>query len=442
MYGKHMLTMKKPNGVILIFFFVVLAVTSCSQKSKMLKDVPVPGPEVAQTAVSRIDSLLGYDFSWKFSRKQTGMMPGMRADLQGKVAVPDRIYIRGTWKTGDTAEKLDNYSIEGREYKFNESLDSWERGSTGSFLDPHEHLKLVLSFGEFSFEEFDAFEREDCYVFAFKPNVYFLDPVETSEPRGLVWISIERRIPVRVQVVSGKGILTWDMSLSGIDSFADITVPFNQIRFRVHEIGAEDVALITERFLYLGFQKPDVITENGSVVFAIKAEYLSDTLLTELLTRGAVDVYLCTWPIHPIYMLSEDTSLVHEYYGEHARLLFERGVVTKPIIAMEKVFSHGVFRSFELKNDLLGDFSIYGVLTPDAMDSIAAVISKKKEEPVLSVIDGEAMLISNIRDAWMVEQRIPVARGLEGKEAVRIFSRLRREALEKDYSFTRIEKEE
>jgi hypothetical protein len=76
------------------------------------------------------------------------------------------------------------------------------------------------------------------------------------------------------------------------------------------------------------------------------------------------------------------------------------------------------------------------------MDSIAAVISKKKEEPVLSVIDGEAMLISNIRDAWMVEQRIPVARGLEGKEAVRIFSRLRREALEKDYSFTRIEKEE
>jgi hypothetical protein len=442
MYENQMVMMKQ-MWMRLSVFFLIFGAISCSQRSKTLKKVPIPGPEAAESAVSRIDSLLGYAFSWKFNRKQVGMMPKMSAELEGKVCVPDRIYLRGTWKNGEVTEKLDHYSIEGREFTFNETSHSWKRGSTGSFLDPHEHLKLVLSFGEFSFEEFDAHRREDCYVFSFKPNVYFLDPIETSEPQGKVWVSITRGIPLRIQVTAKGRLLSWDMELSGINSFGDLTVPFERITFSVPDIAnEEDIATIVGRFLYLGYEEPAVQRDEGGAVFSVSAEFLSDTLIESMLKQGSVEILLGVWPAHPIYVLREDTCLLHEQYGMEARLLFEQGVVTKPIISVARVLTDDAFGAYELRNDLLGEFSLYAVVANDARDTLSSIVTKMKDEPVVALVDGAPMLISNIRDAWLVEQQIPLAKGLQGKEAVRLFARLKGTPLSKNYTFTRIEKEE
>ncbi len=434
-----------PYRMKLVIFALALAafVTGCSQKTKTVKKADIPDAATARSAVSRIDSLLGYEFSWKFSRKQAGMMPKMRAELQGKVSVPNRIHINGSWITGTAVEKLDSYSIEGREYTFNPVSDAWERASSGSFLDPHEHLQLVLSFGEFSFEGFDSHHGEDCFVFLFKPNVYFLDPIETSEPKGQVWISIARGIPVRTRVTSKKGLLSWDMELSRINTFADLNVPFEKITFRIPDIGnAADIETIVKRFLYLGFEQPSVEREDGGAVFSVKAEDLSDTLMEAMLKQGSVEIFLGVWPTHPIYVLREDTTLLYEEYGKEARLLFERGVVTKPIISVGRILSHDAFQEFELKNDLLGAYSLYAIVSQDVRDSLSALVKKKKDEPVVALVDGSPMLISNVRDAWIVEQKIPRAKGLQGKEAVRMYARLKEKPLDKDYTFTRIEKEE
>jgi hypothetical protein len=435
--------MKNKQRIPIVLALLALFLTGCSQKHKSVKRTDIPDPAFARSAVARIDSLLGYAFSWKFSRKQAGMMPRMRADLDGKVSVPSRIHIKGSWSTGAAVEKLNSYSIDGREYTFDDASGTWEHGSSGSFLDPHEHLKLVLSFGEFSFVEFDPYRREDCSVFSFKPNVYFLDPVETSEPEGRVWISNSRGIPLRVRVTAKQGMLSWDMELSEINSFADLNVPFQKSTFRVSDIDREeDVETIIKRFLYLGFERPQADRENGSVVFRVKAEHLSDTLIESLLKRGSIELLLGAWPAHPVYVLSEDTSLLNEHYGKGARLLFERGIVTKPIIAVGSLLKHDAFDAFELRNDLLGAYSIYAVVAADAHDTLSALVSKRKDEPVVALVDGMAMHISHIRDAWIVEQKIPLAQGLEGSEAVRIYARLKEKPLEKDYTFMRIEKEE
>lgn len=426
-----------------IVFIPLLLVLSCSQRSKTLRNVPVPEPDVASSAVARLDSILGYGFSWEFSRKQVDMMPSMRAELTGRVCVSDRIFIRGTWATGDATERIDSYSIEGREYVFDRDSDSWSRGSSGTFLDPHEHLKLVLSFGEFSFEGFDTYGGEDCYVFSFKPNVYFLDPVETSEPAGEVWISITQKVPLRVEVTAKGGLLFWKMELSQINRFADLNVPFKQITFSVPDIEhIGDIETIVGRFLYLGFSEPLVERADGSARFSVKAEYLSDTLIGAMLKRGSVELLLGVWPEHPIYVLREDTALLHAEYGERARLLFEQGVVTKPIVSVRSLLSDDAFEGYELKNDLLGAFSLYGVISGRALDSLSVLVTTRKDEPVVTLVDGSPMLISSIRDAWIVEEMIPIAKGLEGKEAVRIFARLKAPPLRKGYTFTRIDKEE
>ncbi len=415
----------------------------CSQRSKTLKKAPIPEPEAAIAAVAHLDSILGYAFSWEFNRKRVDMMPEMRAQLAGRVCVPDRIFISGTWKTGGTTARLNHYSIEGREYLFNKASEVWERGTSGSFLDPHEHLKLVLSFGAFSFEGYDVYKQEECYIFSFKPNVYFLDPVEISEPAGEVWISIKERIPLRVEVTSKGGVLFWKMELSHIDEFADLNVPFQEMSFRIPRIEhADDIETIVRRFLYLGFSEPVAVNDGQGALISVKAEHLSDATIESMLKRGSVELLLGVWPEHPIYILREDTSLLHAEYGEGAQLLFEQGVVTKPIISIRSLLKDDAFEGYELRNDLLGAFSLYATISKGALDSLSVLISSRQDEPVVALVDGVPMLISNIRDAWIVEQQIPIAKGLEGKKAVRMFARLREKPLREDYSFERIEKEE
>lgn len=428
-------------AVFLLFLAVVL--TGCAPRSKGLGKGTVPDASFAESAVAGIDSLLGYVFSWEFGRKQMGMIPRMSGALKGRVGVPDRIHIEGAWGAGTATERVDIFSIEGREYTFDRQTESWKRGSSGLFLNPHEHLKLVLSFGEFSFAEHGSCGGEDCYVFSFKPNVYFLDPVETSEPAGKVWISVKRQIPLRVRITAKKNQLSWDMKLSKINSFADLNVPFKDITFNVPSLANEDDReTIVGRFLYLGFEEPAVERNDGGTVFSVKAENLSDTLIESMLKRGTVELFLGVWPSHPIYVLREDTALLHKEYGENARLLFERGVITKPIISTDRILTRDAFQEYELKNDLLGAYSLYAIVSQEARDSLSTVVANKRDEPVVVLVDGYPLLISNIRDAWIVELRIPLAKGLQGKEAVRIYARLRERLLEKDYGFLRVNKEE
>ncbi|TET24304.1 MAG: hypothetical protein E3J78_01390, partial [Candidatus Cloacimonadota bacterium] len=285
--------------IFVLYLLIGLCGAGCTRKVFMSERRELPDAAVAAASVAKIDSLLGYSFQWTFGRKRIGLIPEMRGELAGKVSVPDRIYISGSWKTGDVIEKIQAYSIEGKEYTFDAESKVWKRGKGSSYPDPFEHLKLVLSFGEFTFIKVDIQNKTECYLFSFKPNVYFLDPIESTEPEGLLWVAIQSGIPVRVKVKAKKNLINWNMVLSDINTFASLSVPFRSLFFRVHDIAEDDIAVIVERCVFLGYGKPDRVQKNGDAVFSIKAESISDTFLTAILKKGDVQVFVGTWPKDP-----------------------------------------------------------------------------------------------------------------------------------------------
>lgn len=421
----------------LLVLFSILA--GCTHMIVRTKEEQIPDESVAISSIARIDSILGFFFDWQFGREKIGLMPELKAEFSGKVSIPDRIFLKGTLRTGDIVEKINTYTIEGKEYTYNKETQIWEGGAKGSFPNPLENLKLILSFGEFTFIKFDKYNNSECYLFSFKPNVYFLDPIEATKPEGFFWISEKKGPPLRIKVSSERRRLNWDMRLSKFNSFANINVPFRSQKIRVSGIKniEREVDLIMDRFIFLGYEKPDVTIEKiGDVVFSIKAERLSDSIISDILRKGKVDLYIGTWPKDPIFELKENRKLVCEKYGEGAQLFFERGIVTKPVIAVKKILSRDALHSFELKNDILGEYSIYAYLKSEGGDSLKKIVENYLDEPMVVVVDDRAVSVSLIRDTWLVENKIPIVKGLKGNESISIFTKLKNKPLEKDYDFT------
>ncbi len=436
---------RKVSKVFLSLIIISYILSGCSPKYAKRKNEVIPGEDLAFSSVARIDSVLGFSFEWKFRRKKTGLMPELKAELQGKVSLPDRIFINGEWRTGKIEDKINVYSIEGKEYTYNKETKTWEGGTESSFPNPLEQLKLILSFGEFKFERFDTYNRDRCYLFRFKPNVYFIDPAEESKAVGYLWISEKENLPIRVKVSSEKDIINWDMSLSGFNSFANINVPFRAQKIRISGIqnAKKDIDLIIDRFLFLGYEKPQAKSEkNGDVIFSVNAENLSDSIIKRIVMRGDIEFFIGAWPKEPIFELREDSNLVIEKYGDGARLFFERGVVTKPIIAIRKILSRNELQSFDIKNDVLGKFSIYTHVKSQRIESLKKIIEEHIEKPVVVVVDNTAVFISFVRDTWVLENKIPVVKGIDGEESAIIFSKLKTEPLQNDYSFELLNKEE
>jgi len=334
-------------------------------------------------------------------------------------------------------ELINMYIIEGREFIYNSKENLWEGKTRSSFPNPLEQLKLILSFGEFQFIKFAYIGRSKCYLFSFKPNVYFLDPLEITKPEGFLWILQKNGLPISVKVSSEKDELYWEMNFSNFNSFASINVPLKFRKFRILDIQNEknELELLIDRIIFLGYKKPDIEIKKNDAILSIRAEGLSDSLLKNILKKGELEIFIGEWPKDPIYKLKESSKLVQEKYGEGAKLFFEKGIVTKPIIAVKKILSNDAFNIFKMKNDMLGKYSIYGSIKPEMTDSLRKIVNDYKEKPVVFVVDDYAVSISFILDNWLVERMIPITKGLKGNESIPLFAKLKNGYLERDYNF-------
>jgi hypothetical protein len=431
--------------LILSLWMIMVVISGCSQKGGGVKGRDIPDELFAESSVARMDSLLGFSFIWRFSRQKLGMMPAMEAEFSGKVSIPDRYYLEGSWKTGSHIQSVATYSIEGDDYLYDEEEKRWKSGSPGIFPHPLEQLKLTLSFGEFEYLKRESVGDLECYLFSFKPNIYFLDPTEETEPEGLYWVSADNGFPKKVKVTSKKGEIHWEMTLSQFNSFASLSVPLEPLNIRIIGIGGndEDSRKIADRFVFLGYEKPEVsVLEDGDRIFAFRAERLPDSLVRTMIRKGVVEVFMATWPEDPIFKLREDPDLVRENYGEDAKLYFERGIVTKPIIAVRKILSTTEIDSFEIQNDMLGKYSIYAYFTQESLDSVSQIVEESKGEPLVIVVDDFAVSISRVRDSWLVEKRIAVVKGVPWEESIPVFAKIRQEPLTRSYTFQWETKEE
>jgi len=433
----------KSPVLFLSILILIFANLSCVKKSIKVEQGKVPDGKFVVSAIAGIDSILGFSYSWHFGRKKLAVLPELNANLAGKISIPDKTYIRGTWQIDNSLEKLNVYTMKERDYIYNTAAKSWQSKGKGEYPNPLDQLKLILSFGDFEFLKFDRLEGIPCYLFSFRPNVYFLDPIEATKPKGLVWISIDLKLPLKVKVQSERNLVWWEMRLNDFDTFANLSVPFESQMIEIIGIdnNRDDIEYIKNRFLFGGFEDLSVKEKKGNIILLVKAETVEESFVNEIMKKGNIDVYLGTWPTDPVYLLREDNELVKEKYGAEAKLFFERGIETKPIIIREKIFSRESFGSFSLKNDILGKSSIYANIKDEYIDSLGKIVDEKKDEPVVIVTDGEAMLVTPMRDAWLLENQIPVVKGLNNSESVLLYSRLKFGPLAQDYT-TKLKKKE
>jgi len=429
-----------------LFISILIFVGLCCTKYPIkFEKNEIPDEKTAALAVARIDSVLGFTYTWEFGRDKLSPLPKMKVKLSGKVEVPNKIYLKGTLESGDISEKLNVYSMEEKDYCYNKGKKKWESKEKGEYPNPYEQLKLILSFGNFEFVKFDKIDGVASYLFSFKPNVYLLDPIEATKPKGLIWVSIDSELPLRVKVESERRLIHWEMKLSHFNTFANLNVPFSSHKLEIVGIDckAYDLGNIKKRLFFFDFENHNEEKEsNGNVILFVQALSITDSLIKEIVKKGELEVYLGEWPRDAIYLLKQDTLLVQQKYGKDAKLFFERGIETKPIIALNKIFSNQMFGSFLLKNDMLGKASIYAEVKKDNADSLAKIVEAKKDEPAVIIIDGEAVLITRVRDSWIVENRITVTKGLNKYETMFLFSRLKFGPLAKNYMFKLNKKEE
>ena len=425
-----------------ILVFIFLLGGNCANRTITKKKSSVlPSPNIAVSAVSGIDSLISFYFDWQFERRKIGLLPEMDARFSGRFRLPDRFYIKGTWKAGTEIEKINGYSIIGKEYRFDAKEKLWKQTTGSSLPNPLEKLKLVLSFGKFRFFKFDGIDGIECYVFKFKPNVYFLDPTETTHPTGLLWIDKKRKLPVMVKVITETKEINWSMKLSHFNSIANINVPFKPYKVKIFDIASKknDISTIIKRLTFLGYNKPAINkSADNDIIFSIRSGSVSDSMLKAVFEKGEIFLYLGVWPKDPIVRLKSSPELLHNKYGKNSQLFFERGDVTKPIISTKKLLSKQDFSSFTLKNDFLGKYSIYGTVSPESRDTLTKIVTNYSDQPFVVIIDNVAVLVSVIQNSWLVENQLPITKGMGETQSSFIYAKVNGDTLKKTYHFLKI----
>ncbi|OQX56133.1 MAG: hypothetical protein B5M53_03110, partial [Candidatus Cloacimonas sp. 4484_209] len=139
-----------------------------------------------------------------------------------------------------------------------------------------------------------------------------------------------------------------------------------------------------------------------------------------------------------IVRLKSSPELLHNKYGKNSQLFFERGDVTKPIISTKKLLSKQDFSSFTLKNDFLGKYSIYGTVSPESRDTLTKIVTNYSDQPFVVIIDNVAVLVSVIQNSWLVENQLPITKGMGETQSSFIYAKVNGDTLKKTYHFLKI----
>jgi hypothetical protein len=300
-------------------------------------------PSFAQESVEKLENQSSFRFRHRFERKSAPLR--VEGDFEGTYLFPNRRSVKGILTLGDRTEKLDLVASKNSEYSLDPESGDWVERPASEETCPVAQLKKVMGLGGFKYLRRDKVGGKSTSLFSFEPSLAFLDPSMEKVLTGRIWVTERSGLPVKVEVRSKDGSLSWDMTLMAFNSPASISIPLRnsyEAEFVVtvdeREGLGKTVNTISERLALIELENVRLKSRtSGRFAIGFDSENSREEMI-ELVSRpGSLRVRLAVWPDGPVSQLSQED--IEETYGTGAELTHESGDLANALVLKEDLIT-------------------------------------------------------------------------------------------------------
>jgi hypothetical protein len=360
-------------------------------------------PSFAQESIVKLENQSSFRFRYQFQRKAAPLR--VEGAFEGAYLFPDRKSVKGRLTMGDRTEKLDFVAAGDYEYSLDPQSGDWVERPASEEACPIAQLKKAVGLGGFHYLGRDRVGGKPTSLFSFKPSLAFLDPNMEKALSGRIWVGEKSGLPVKVEVQSDDGSLSWDMTLVAFNSPVSISIPLSnsyEVEFAV-AVGEREglgrtASILSERLALVELENVRLKSRaNERFVIGFDSESSREEML-ELVSRpGSLRVRLALWPDGPVSELSHEQ--IERTYGAGAELTHESSNLANALILTEDLVT---------STDLIKSSLTYDEFSRPVVDiEYKDIISRKVEiataahvgRPLAFALDGEVLDAPIVRRA-------------------------------------------
>jgi hypothetical protein len=358
-----------------------------------------PPEVVISAALQELRDQRSVRYRWEFGVR--GEMQGdMEGSFEGWLVQVDRARVEGLWRFAGQDEKVRLRAHGDRQFRWDHTLGSWVVEPRTDESRPLAELDRILGLGGFELVGRDRWEGRECLVYSFQPNLVHLDPSMEKSLVGQIWIDEADRLPLRVWASDEESTLHWSLRFSDFGSAVEIEPPLVDryvATLQVVQPGDFSPAheLLAVRLRSCGVSLKEIQQRGeGEWEVVVAAEEDPEDLLSMMVERGEVEIWLAEWPARA--ELAEE-DLVSRY-GPAAKVVLERGRIGRPLVLTELMAGSEDLIGAQLVRREMGERVVEFALRDDAAIRLSDRTAGHTGRPLAVVLDGKVVSTVVVRE--------------------------------------------
>jgi len=233
---------------------------------------------IVRESVANLSRQRSFAYTCRFRTATT------EAEFHGHCLVGRAEHVRGLWKYPRDTVATEIVAL--RSIQYEKKDGDWELHNRGEESNILVQIERTLKRDRFEFLEISA----GCYIYSFKPNLVFLDPMMKKEIRAIIGISRQNHLPSHIHAMSTDSSLFWDVEIRQYNKALVIDPPRpDKKKYRLMTLALEDELRIGQRLLLV---KIDHALTKGPNGFNVEVPLAIDKpLLADLLAPGEFAIY-------------------------------------------------------------------------------------------------------------------------------------------------------
>lgn len=295
---------------------MVLCVIACIQYSKY---VPDPEKDVALWVAH-------FSNQRSFSYRYTMQTAGVHTQAHGDCVIDRGEHIYGTWEQAGQVLPFEYVGVRDKEYSKQDG--QWVSAPRGEQSDILIQVERLLQFDEFEYQG-----ANDVYTYHFKANIPFLAPGRWKEMVGIMEVSKQAFLPVKIWAGLPDSSVSWTIELFDYNKKKSIDTP----RVPWHSFCVQGEHPDLERSIRDRLRKAAIEhrlePRAGSLVLQVPEYYALEDIET-FLARHTITGYRLTG--------EKDEAIMTGYL---------RGDKNIPLFCAETLFTHADIKKMSINTD-------------------------------------------------------------------------------------------
>jgi len=393
MYFKRVFTyevLKKRSFISFLFLLLI----SCETRNNVIivDEEENISTDIIDYSVERLLNLSGFKADWIVYRTDIEPYPSFSMNYDVFFSFPDKI-------------KLIENSIDFKEEiiavgssEFHKRENHWEEYPRSELTDIPFQIEMLLMKHEYRY--IGKIEQDDpVLVFSFLPNLPLIDPLERIITTGEILIRESDSLPLEISVYNPDSSLFWNMKFIEFENSQPIIsprlIPFNYI-FDFND--PEDTSILLQRFRSLNFE--DIKITKSGLYYNIKYRSTddSDKFIDLITSRGHWDLRIGQWPDSSPEILSRDSILLQEMYGDNSFIDIIGGIPYRVVISQEIVedVNNDFIENSGVVTDALGRIALRINISDRYFDDFKNILECNEGKLLMLYIDEELLAVNTI----------------------------------------------